>query len=441
MVYSDINQSSPVTNKSEKTPALIIDRVFSFLIDYLVLSPFVMFILYFTFNNGFLFAKTNPTAPENSVFYILMALCYFTLFALFQTVFIGYWKATPGQYFLKIKFELDEDDSLSLLRMFFRQILFWLSFAMLGLPFLSVMTNKRRRTFYDQVADVSVVSEKKETQLFSFELEFRYWRALMGTLTFFFTFLFSAFIWINYDKIVSRSGSFAAYKEIGFFCEEIKEVELATRLETAVALNLVNQLSDECLDHEADFVLWKQKAKDYSLAYYAKSLTTEDASKEKKYLAQACDGQEALSFENLSLACKVAHSFAAQEYEKLYNSLQSLNGVFIDVLKYELANALGKQQAASENFNALAQYNDIKPMKKYQILEILTRSEMADQISEKKLDRVPASLENYVEPIAAPEQETYVKVKASAKDHQAQSNYKSESSELKKKLIKLLEDL
>lgn len=432
MVYYDINQSSEVT-KSQKTatPALIIDRVFSFVIDYLVISPFVMFALYFSFNNGFLFAKTNPTAPENAVFYVLMAICYFLLFALFQTFFISRWQATPGQYFLKIKFELEEDDSLILIRVFFRQLLFWVSFVMFCIPFLSVMTNQRRRTFYDQLADVSVVSNKEETQLFTFELEYRYWRALMGTLTLFFVFLFSAFIWTNYDKIVNRSGSFAALKQQGFFCEEIEDVELSNRLETAVALNLVNQLSDKCLNHEADFVLWKQKFNNYSLAYYAKSLTTDDSKKEKKYLAQACDGQNTAAFENLSLACKIARSFANQDFEKLYTSIKADQGLLADVLKYELANTLGKKEAALENFNSLTQYNDIKPLRKYQILEILTGHEVAG-LNLKETEELSGdeSDKNFSEAVRSP----------ANFDAEAEA-LKVEVPEVKQKLIKLLEDL
>ena len=74
------------------------------------------------------------------------------------------WQATPGQYFLKIKFEFEETDSLSMVRLYFRQLLFWGSFLGLGIPFLSVLTNKRRRTFYDQVADVSIVTSKSEAR-------------------------------------------------------------------------------------------------------------------------------------------------------------------------------------------------------------------------------------------------------------------------------------
>src|SRR3954463_13505816 len=111
MVFKDINHSDFLITDKATSPSRIIDRVFSFVIDYLVLSPFVMFGLYFCFNNGFVYAKNNPLAPENDFFYALMGLSFVLLFALLQVLFVGIWKATPGQFFLKLHFEFEETDS------------------------------------------------------------------------------------------------------------------------------------------------------------------------------------------------------------------------------------------------------------------------------------------------------------------------------------------
>ena len=100
MVYQDINQNIELRSigKSQNS-AHILDRFFSFIIDYLVLSPFALMVLYMTFNNGFLYAKSNPLAPENDGFYLLMGVCFVVLFSAVQTAFVRLWQATPGQYF------------------------------------------------------------------------------------------------------------------------------------------------------------------------------------------------------------------------------------------------------------------------------------------------------------------------------------------------------
>ncbi len=421
MVFQDINYSQIQVPSNTIHPAKIIDRVFSFVIDYLVISPFIMFALYLVFNNGFVFAKNNPLAAENDLFYILMAVSFLLLFSLVQVLFVEIWRATPGQYFLKLRFEFDDVNSLSLVRLYFRQILFWFSFLLLGVPFLSVLTNKRRRTFYDQVADVSVVTAKAETFSFTFEHEFKYWRALVATLTVFFIFIFSTFVWTNYKQIVGRAVSFAQMQEKKFFCDGLETFEYDKRLEAAVALNLVNQLSDQCLDREADFVLWKQKYDGYSMAYYAKSLTAEDSEKEQQYLTKACEGQDG---DEVALGCKVAKAFESQQFEELYMSLNE-EGLLADVLKYEIALKLDKTDDAAANFENLAQYNSLKPMRKYQLLEMLSEGDV-----EEENQRAPASVPDT-------EIEAYTKLQPTAQDSETQIR----KSDRHGKIMELLGDL
>lgn len=392
MVYQDISVQVEI-NKIGKTRATaqLLDRLFSFVIDHLVLSPFAMFVLYFTFNNGFIYSKANPLAPENGLFYTLMAICYITLFSLMQTFFVGIWNATPGQYFLKIKFDFNNSSSLNLLRIFCRQMAFWVSFLLLGIPFLSIMTNERRRTFYDQIADVTVLSLKEEKIFFDFENEFKYWRALVSTLSLFYIFLFGTYLWTNYQRVVYRVASFNDFYSRNYFCEEMTGIDLTKRLEVAVAMNLVDQLSDTCLDREADFILWKQKSNEYSLAYYAKSLTAETSEKEQSYLTQACMNQEQANDTEKTLGCKIAQGFKNNELNKLYTQLNE-EGLLSSVLKYELSLILEKNENLSETFAKISEYDDLKFVKKYQIIELLNE----DINLYHKNNRLPASTDGEI---------------------------------------------
>lgn len=389
MVFRDISSSFELnTLNQKKSTAHLLDRFFSFLIDYLVISPFVLFLLYTTFSNGFNFWKSNPTAPENDLFVLILAFSYVLYFCLIQSFFIVLWRATPGQYFLKIRIEFHESDDLIFLRTFFRQVAFWFSFLFLGIPFLSMMTNKNRRTFYDRIGDVSVVSTKNEADFFTFEKEYKYWQSFIATLVLFVGFLISALIWKTYSKVVQRNLSFAVLQEKSFFCEELKNVNIDERLQVAIALNLTNQLADSCLDHEADFVLWKQKKSDYSLAYYAKSLTTTDDDKEIIYLKQSCYGQNTDDFASLPLGCKISYSFLNNKIEKLYSELNSDD--FLNAsLKYELSLLLKKSGAdeIESNFAKIEKYNAIKSIKKYQIIEMLSQNKRLK-------DRTPANMQD-----------------------------------------------
>ena len=415
MVFQDISSQVELNKIGHvKSTAQMVDRFFSFVLDYLIISPFVMFTLYSVFSNGFRFWKTNPMASENEVFIVIVAFCFVVLFALVQTFFVSIWNATPGQYFLKIRFEYEDEGAMKLFKVFIRQVLFWVTFLFLGIPFISVMTNSKRKTFYDQVANVTVVSRKLDNFSIGFENEFKYWRALMATLTLFVGFLVTAFVMQNYNKIKNRVVSFNEFKEKNFFCEELKTVELKDRLPVAIGLNLVNQLSDACLDREADFVFWRLKEADLSLAYFAKSLTTNNTDKEKIYLAQACEGQSPIENSQVEFGCKVAWHFKEAKFEELYSQLPAGN-FLADVLKYELGLILNKSTEKQANFQALKVYGDLKLVKKYQLTEIL-ESVLNQQANQQGLEvdatvvaeslgdaKTEVATENKIEAVVKPE--------------------------------------
>ena len=393
MVFQDIAKSFVLgSNIHKNRTAHIMDRFFAFLIDISVIFPFVFFLLYLTFSNGFNFWKSQPAAPENEIFTYIIIICFIFYFGLIQSLFIVYFGATPGQFFLKIKIHFSEPNDLIFYRSLVRQFSFWISFLFLGIPFLAMMINKDRRTFYDRISDCFLVSLKNEPDL-TFENEYAYWKSFMLTLVLFMGFLMSLFMWSSYGKVVDRNLSFLNRMENNYFCADLKDLEQNERLQTAVALNLVNQLSDDCLDKEADFVLWKQKTDDYSLAYYAKSLTTSDPQQEVEYLLQSCQGQNTKDFSSLSLGCQISYSFLKNNFEILYQEL-SLDNFLSDLLKYELSQILNKSNDIRINFSKLNKYNSsvdnifnsIKSIKKYQLIEM---------ISEKKSvfsDRLPANI-------------------------------------------------
>jgi hypothetical protein len=408
MVYHDISHHVELNKIGKvKATAHIMDRLFSFVIDYLVISPFVLFFLYLSFNEGFSYLRSNPMADEKNLFYTIVGVSGVVYFSLIQSLFIYVWHATPGQYFLKVKLEFGEGNSLLFIRAFFRQLFCNLAFVtfafsgyltavkpapylaliftVLGLSYLSYMTNRKRRTFYDQVTDIGVVTLKSEKSFFDFEIEFRYWQSLVATLSIFAGVLLVAVILANYDRVTQRKVSLVKLQSEGFFCEEMNQVPDSERLGTAIALNLVNQLSDGCLDRESDFVLWRQKTGEYSLAYYAKSLTTASDEKEKQYLQQACAGENLLEAGSLSAGCRIANAFLTKNFEQLYAQLGEPS-VLNDILKYQVSLALNKEDEIEKNLFALEKHGTLKAVKKFQVIEMISGAAPPSQNS-----RSPAS--------------------------------------------------
>ncbi len=379
MVYQDIqNENTP----SQKQPNLLqpplLDRFFSFLIDYLILSPFVSFFIYLFFKDAISFWRANPDSPEQ---YALLGIVIFSLIFLFsamQAAFIYFWKATPGQYYVKIYIIFEGPNHLIFWRALLRQAGFWTTPFFFGIPWIAMLSHPKRQTFYDRLADCQIVSLKSNPEIFSFENESRYWRSLLATLILFVGFLLGSVVWIKYESIVHGIASLKELEKKNYFCSELKDVQVSQRLPLAIAMNIVGQLSNHCLDQEADFVLWKQKESDTSLAYFAKSLTEENKETEAKYLAQACEGKEESLEAEASMGCRLANSFLTGEFEEIYASLKKDRSLLADTLKYEFSLILNKDTEAVAHFVKLRKYDTHRLMKKYLLSEMLNEKQSGD---------------------------------------------------------------
>lgn len=383
MVYRDISSEYNSSEQSFKYPVTLMDRFFSFVIDYLIFSPFVSFVLFIFFKDAIRYWRLNPAAPEQLALTILLAVSYIALLSALQAGFITFWRSTPGQYFLKIQVHFENGENLIFWRSFCRQVGFWLTILFLGIPWLALMAHPMQKTFYDRIADCRVFSKKRSAQNFGFEIELRYWRSFLATLILFMGLILISVLVSQYRDVMNRTDSFNLKEKKNLFCEELKGISQTSRLQLAVAMNLVGQLSDECLDREADFVLWKEKSDQMGLAYYAKSLTEEQTDLERKYLKQAC----AESKDNLG--CYLAQAFETADFEKLYRQMKVKKDILAKTLVYELGTVLGHNQERNEHFAELADFDSSKIVKKYILTEILMRRN--------KIGRWPASEEQEVD--------------------------------------------
>jgi len=373
MVYHDLSEQSVGRQKPERDyfKASIVDRAFSFLLDYIIFSPVVSFFLLTFFQSEVSLWKDQSHRAENLPIFALLALAYVFIFSLLQTVFIYFWGGTPGQFFLKLKVQINPSPGLIFLRLWLRQAAFWSSALFLGIPWFAVLAHPEQKTFYDRLAETVVVSLKRNQKYFSFEVEAKYWRSLMATFSVFFVIMFLGYAWQQHTKIRMAAYTFAQFKQKDYFCPELKSIPQKERLQTAVALNLVGQLSNDCTDREADFVLWKTRDTELqSLAYYAKSLTEDVAVDEDRYLEKACDGDKNF------FGCQIATAFSDEKLSDFYESLKKSKGeknLLASVLQYEIGVVLDKTQQEDANFKDLKKFDRSRLVKKYLLGELLDR--------------------------------------------------------------------
>lgn len=387
MVFHDGSTEDYKKKFQPLASASVLDRVFSFFLDYLILAPLVSFVNLLIFKNEMLVWRNVGSAQgfgaETLPLFVSICAVFILLFSFIQAIFIWKWQATPGQYFLKIKVEVNSKVGLSFLRILIRQISFWLSIVFLGIPFLAIMGHPDGKTFYDRLTETEIKSLKSNPARFTFETESQYWRSLISTLTIFIFFLVVAAGWNTHSNIQKGSYSFMKKQKANYFCSELRAVDIGERLQTVIALNLVGQIEDVCVDKEADFVLWKSADKaQRSLAYYAKSLTEDETenSQEQAYLQQACAGKLRNHF-----GCQIATAFQTDTLENFYNKLSASNStdsLLTSTFKYELSIILNKTDSTAAHFQKLKMHDDLKVVKKYLLSEFVNQS---------KATRSPAS--------------------------------------------------
>ncbi len=374
MVYDDI---SVARNSIQAVPheifhrASVLDRLFSFLLDYLVLSPLISFLILIFFQKEISIWKANAFSPELKPVFLLLGIVYVCFFSISQSLFIYFWQATPGQYFLKLRI-LDQqpENGLYFFRTLFRQFGFWFSFLLFGFPWIGILAHQEQKTYYDRLSDMRVVSLKVKPDFFSFEFEINYWQALMATFFVFFLVILVALGWQHHKSINAASYTFNQMKNDHFFCDELKSIQLSERLQTAIALNLVGQVVDDCVDKEADFVLWKSDDQELkSLAYYAKSLTENDKKLEDQYSQSACQIKN-----KKFLGCQLASAILDHEVLDIYKSLKQTAGaenLLSAVLRYEFGLSLELNADQTANFQRLKDFDTHVLVKKYLLTEIL----------------------------------------------------------------------
>lgn len=295
MVFPDLSapEAKPHTNKPAATPiASIADRFLALILDFLIFSPVVSLLTAGMVRQTKTFFLLNANSQEGAIAAGLVAVVVIFLTTLLQSVFLYYWQATPGQLFLQLRVVSypQEQERLSLNQCLIRSFMWCGGFLLLAVPFLEIASHPLRRAFHERGSDTMVVTLKKVYDEGPHPLESRFISSWMR-MSFLFLLLFGVLGFFR----TYHSLKIGAYHEkdngvAAFACKEIKESDLSgvSRLDAALSLFLLNEITSECLEKEAEASLWGDPVNSQDLAYLAKFMITDGADQEK-YFAKICE--------------------------------------------------------------------------------------------------------------------------------------------------------
>ena len=225
----------------------------------------------------------------------------------YQTLFLIKWRATPGKRLLGLTVESLWDAEGAPMKpgaAFLRACAVCVEALCLGLPWIGVIGNERRRPFHDRLADTIVLSKKKSVagvpNLSERSIASGLMAAVFMALTVMAMVTLKQFDFTTAPKVLKAKAT----------CDVVAKAESSwipavgetkpSKLSLALALYEAEGIDEECLKAEADASLWSTDA-DQKLAYLARGLAEKsDEELSQSYLEKACDESSDESSETAS---------------------------------------------------------------------------------------------------------------------------------------------
>jgi uncharacterized RDD family membrane protein YckC len=343
------NFSSQKTSKSRFRIAPVVDRFLAFVFDVVIFTPVFSFLLAGVFRKLELIYFTSPESTE---FLVLCGVVFFfvmILTVLTQSFFLLIMGATPGKYFFKLKVISisEEDPELHSSQAFLRSFLWTVEFLFFCFPFLEIFSEFQRRPLHDKAAGTMLVTLKKESDPGPQAVESMFVRQMLLAIG------IGVFCWggvkvVHFYSMAIR-GEFKKLdlESSDYLCSSVSRSvkDSDNRLDQALALFLADEISEDCLESEIDFVLWKADDSEKAWAYLAKGiLKKSDLDLYEAYLEKACEADEA------GAACEIAQHEADPKGHEL-----PPNGQTSMVLRASLQFEAAHYEEAQKLFVALSQ--------------------------------------------------------------------------------------
>ena len=312
MVIEDL--SKPLVEN--KTKALVYqadpaERMISFMLDSALIAPFVTLVCSIHLKE---ISLDEAEGFSSSLIYSMWITAAFTSISL-QSLFLYFFSCTPGQAFLNLKVQSIETEKLEWGACFLRSITFHLSFLLLMIPFIEVLTHRLGRCAHDRISDTMVV-QAHATQKLRLSTQAR-WN--LKFLTFVFIYLAFSVYLIDSDESLS-------YPNL--------QVDSETEsLDQVVSQALLLKKFDVETQKKVDELLWKTKSKsEQVLAYFYRFKSSSKKSDQLLISQQICQ-------KNNSALCSVTRSEMGLESEKVKFEKNQSSTVLIALMQHSAQNS------------------------------------------------------------------------------------------------------
>ncbi|MGZ3770869.1 MAG: RDD family protein [Bdellovibrio sp.] len=311
MVFPDLSAPEFKVNNYQKGKhppiASVADRFLALVLDFFIFSPVISLLIAGLVRQTKTFFLISPNSQEGLIAFslVMVMIVFFTTFL--QAVFIYYWQATPGQAFLQLKVISypDRQERLSLNQCWLRAFMWCTGLFLLGLPYLEIVSHPLRRAFHERASDTLVITLKRNHDDGPLPLESRFISSWLR-MSFLFFLFFGALSFLKTYSALIKGDYRKETKLNAMACKEIPDGEaiVTNRLDLAISLFLLNEISPDCLDKEADALLWNDPVNSQGLAYLAKYLVGDSTVNQEKYFAKICADSH-------SSACVIANYLRA----------------------------------------------------------------------------------------------------------------------------------
>lgn len=229
---------------------------------------------------------------------------------LYQTASVSLFGGTLGKRVMGLRVVAIWDGAKPRPLMAFLRSLVWcLEVLALGIPWLALYANERRRSFHDRVSDTAVIAVKKRAAGPPTIPEMGIASGLSAAGVVVLGTVLTTSILKLQPSLQGANEAAAAFEESGLLCSTVGEARKAwtvrsggmpSRLSVALALFATEVIDENCLRGESELALWRNEDKE--LAYLGKAMAEagEDGLYES-YLDRVCEMNES------SNECRLVH--------------------------------------------------------------------------------------------------------------------------------------
>ena len=341
MVIEDQNSKQPQKAKPKVRVELAnpIDRVAATIVDFL----FIIFPAILVLGAPYKKDIVKSVLLENDEVFAIafLALIFIGLICiwLYQTLLTYFYGFTVGKLFLGLRVKrIWSESHLSFYQCAVRSVVWIFEALLFFLPFLEVLSNVKRRSLHDRFADTIVISVRqkgigKPSQLEQSFVNFIFafiFVIVMSSITFYVPIILEQVKEVKRMEEFESLAEFEVCKKVTDSLENWPTAEKPERIDVAMTLFAAEELTESCLEREADYVFINEE--ESAVAYLANSFVySENPSLSDKYLHKVCELDSRSTECKFSLFINNWNKGAAQAVSESLSRLIKSNKEYVQV--------------------------------------------------------------------------------------------------------------